>query len=307
MTQILYIGGSQRSGSTLLDRMLAQLPLHVSVGELVHIWERGLRKNELCGCGQRFRECDFWAAVGDEAFGGWDNLNPDAMARLQHSVDRTRYIPMMIVPWAFPRYRVRQDRYVRILERLYLAIGGVSGANVIVDSSKHVSFAVLLRRVVSTRLRVVHLVRDARAVAFSLSKRVRRPEGGGVEDYMHTEGSFRAAMEWSAFNLLFELLGALGVEKSRIRYEDLMASPSSAIRRLVPAAEVGDLSFIDDRSTDLVMSHSVSGNPMRFTQGKVRLQVDDAWSGAMDRMDRFIVSLTAWPLLLRYGYGVRRP
>src|SRR5206468_2970805 len=41
--RVLFVGGLGRSGSTLVDRMLAQMPEATSVGELVHIWERALR------------------------------------------------------------------------------------------------------------------------------------------------------------------------------------------------------------------------------------------------------------------------
>ena len=61
---VLYVGGCQRSGSTLLDRMMSQVSGHVSAGEIVHLWSRGLRSDELCGCGERFSACPFWNEVG---------------------------------------------------------------------------------------------------------------------------------------------------------------------------------------------------------------------------------------------------
>jgi hypothetical protein len=42
---VVYVGGSQRSGSTLLDRMLGQVSGHESAGEIVHLWARGLKNN----------------------------------------------------------------------------------------------------------------------------------------------------------------------------------------------------------------------------------------------------------------------
>ena len=52
--------------------LLGGLPGCTAVGELRHIWERGVLGNRLCGCGEPFHECPFWSAVGREAFGGWD-------------------------------------------------------------------------------------------------------------------------------------------------------------------------------------------------------------------------------------------
>jgi hypothetical protein len=72
---ILYIGGHGRSGSTILAQTLGQIPGFVNVGEVWQVWYRGFRENERCGCGQPFYSCEFWRAVGDEAFGGWDNID----------------------------------------------------------------------------------------------------------------------------------------------------------------------------------------------------------------------------------------
>ena len=66
MTKVLYIGGYSRSGSTLLDRMVGQIPAHRSTGELGYITTHSLQENRLCGCGARFLDCPFWTRVGQE-------------------------------------------------------------------------------------------------------------------------------------------------------------------------------------------------------------------------------------------------
>ena len=99
---VLYIGGCQRSGSTLLDRMMSQVSGHVSTGEIVHLWSRGLSANELCGCGQRFLECPFWSDVGRLAFGGWEAIDTERILGLQRRVDRNRYIIFMLLPVLSP-------------------------------------------------------------------------------------------------------------------------------------------------------------------------------------------------------------
>jgi hypothetical protein len=165
--RVLYIGGCGRSGSTLLDRMLGELPGFVSTGEVRFIWERGLVENRLCGCGEPFRECPFWRSVGEEAFGSWDALDADDVVALDRSVNRHRYIPLLVAPRLSRSFERRLERYVEILSRLYAAIDRVSGGACVVDSTKDPPFAFLLRRVPTLDLRVVHLVRDSRGVAFS--------------------------------------------------------------------------------------------------------------------------------------------
>ena len=119
---VLYIGGCQRSGSTLLDRMMSQSSGHVSAGEVVHLWSRGLGADELCGCGARFSACPFWTEVGRVGFGGWEAVGLEEVQRLQRRVDRNRYIFFMVLPSLSPRYRRELDRYVAVLDQLYRAL-----------------------------------------------------------------------------------------------------------------------------------------------------------------------------------------
>ena len=62
--RLLYVGGAGRSGSTLLDLLLSEVPGMFAAGEVRYLWNRGVRDNELCGCGQSFLSCPFWSAVG---------------------------------------------------------------------------------------------------------------------------------------------------------------------------------------------------------------------------------------------------
>ncbi|MCZ7671658.1 MAG: sulfotransferase [Chloroflexi bacterium] len=63
---VLFIAGAGRSGSTLLERMLGQTADLSPIGELRHLGRQDFEL-DLCGCGQRFQECPFWAAVFAEA------------------------------------------------------------------------------------------------------------------------------------------------------------------------------------------------------------------------------------------------
>jgi hypothetical protein len=303
---VLYIGGCQRSGSTLLDRMLGQTHGHVSAGEITHLWRRGLSANDLCGCGERFADCPFWTEVGRVAFGGWAALDAGETLDLQHRVDRNRYIIFMLWPALSSRYRRDLSRYVAILDRLYRAIRQVGGDAVVVDSSKHASTAFLLRRVPSVRLRVVHLVRDSRGVAFSLLKKVRRPETLDQGALMFRASPWRAGAEWSIFNGLFHILGMTGIPRILVRYETLVGQPRETLTGILAfgrgAADEDPLTFIDGSTVALGVDHSVAGNPMRLSHGSFELQVDAAWHTSMRPRDRRITTFMTWPLLARYGY-----
>ncbi len=171
---VLYIGGTGRSGSTILAQTLGQVPGFVNVGELWQVWYRGLRENERCGCGQPFYSCEFWRAVGEEAFGGWGNVDAGKMEAFRPYLTRQRYTPHFALAAKTGMRGGKMNTLLEecgpVLERLYRAVRMVSGARVIVDSSKRLSYAVLLSLLPFADLRVVHLVRDSRAVAYSWSR-----------------------------------------------------------------------------------------------------------------------------------------
>ena len=304
--RVLFIGGLGRSGSTLLDRMLGQLDGVWSVGELVHVWQRGLQENNLCGCGRRFRDCHFWRRVGEEAFGGWKAVDVDEVLALKQAVDRNRCVPLMCLPALWPPYRARLRRYLDLLDRLYRAVRQVAGAPLLVDASKHASHAFLLRGMPGLDLRLVHLVRDSRGVAFSWGKLMRRLEVVDAEALMATTTPLRMSARYLAYNSLFHLLRGLGVPTLLLRYESLVRRPAAELHRVLghagrPAAD-GELGFVGDGWVELGTSHALAGNPMRFERGRVPIRLDEEWRGKMRRRHRLLTAGSTWPLLLRYGY-----
>jgi Sulfotransferase family len=304
VVRVLFLGGLGRSGTTLLERLLGQLPGVCPLGEVVHLWQRDLRDDERCGCGARFSGCDFWRRIGAAAFGGWDRVDVRRVLALRAAVERTRHIPRLAT-----RPRRDVEEYAGYYASVYRAAAAVSGARAVVDSSKHGALAYCLRHADDVDLRVVHVVRDSRGVAYSWTKRVTRPETDGADE-MTRYSPGRSALLWNAHNAAFGLLGRCGVPVHRLRYEELLADPKAALRSLARFAGIEqstvDLSFLrptaDGYVADLGPTHSAAGNPMRFTVGAVPLRRDDAWRRALPvRHRRLVAALTA-PLLSAYGY-----
>lgn len=307
---VLYIGGYGRSGSTLLERLLGQIPGVFSAGELRFIWDRGLRRNQLCGCGTPFRECPTWEAVGDAAFGGWDTVDVDAAVRAEARLVRHRFLPLLLAPWLWPRFSDEIRQHAERLSRLCRGIAAATGAHVVVDSTADPSSAFLLRHANGVHLRVIHLVRDSRGVAYSWTKAVVRPEIVGTVALMPRRRPLDTAWRWIAYNAAFHLLAGVGVATVRLRYEDLVDAPRRQLERMM--AFVGqdldehDLAFLRDGGAVLDVGHTVSGNPMRFSVGRVPVRPDDAWRSRMGGLDRRLVTAISAPLLLTYGYLGRR-
>jgi hypothetical protein len=303
---VVYISGDGRSGSTLLDVMLDQVPGFVAVGEINYVWERGLLKNEPCGCGAPFRDCPFWRDVGVEAFGGWDAVDLPELLRLEQSVTRLRRWPLLIASRALPRVHRDAVAYALHMQRLYVAAAHVSGSPFVVDSSKNPGLALLLLLMPEVRPRIVHMVRDSRGVAFSWTRRVLRAEAlaGSADSHMPMFSSWESGLVWTVKNLQHEVMKASGIPHHLLRYESLIADPRAEVERLLSYARAPqtDLSFLDGGRLELGSNHTVSGNPVRFKRGPIALSLDDEWRGAMSRADRGRVVLLTWPLLLAYGY-----
>src|SRR6266516_4189116 len=197
--RVLYIGGWGRSGSTLLDRMLGQVPGFASLGEVREIWQSGLAEGRSCGCGADFRDCPFWSEVGVRAFGGWARIDLDEALDLWRRFDRPWAIPILLAGRVGPS-RGRLRRYVGLLDRLYGAIGEVSGAAVLVDSSKLPSHALLVRLAPAVDLRLIHLVRDSRGVAYSWNKKVLDPGARRLGLDMERYTAITSALRWVLYN-----------------------------------------------------------------------------------------------------------
>ena len=302
MVRVLYLGGFGRSGTTLVERLLGELPSVCALGEVVHLWQRDIVDDERCGCGARFSTCPFWRAVGERAFGGWAQVDVARVRALRDAVERTRHIPRLAAAQQ-PPDDVRE--YADLYARVYTAAAEVSGARVVVDSSKHSALAHVLRWSDDIDLRVVHVVRDARGVAYSWTKTVARPETDGAEE-MTRYSPGRSAMLWNAHNAAFGLLARRGVAVKRIRYEQFLAEPSVALRELSAYAGIrlgeSDLDFLGEGHAEVKAGHSAAGNPMRFTVGRLPLRRDDAWVRALPSGQRRLVGAVCAPMLHAYGY-----
>jgi Sulfotransferase family len=303
---VLYLGGIGRSGSTLLERMLGELPGACSLGEVVHMWDRGVRHDQRCGCGLPFSECPFWQAVGERAFGGWQNVSLPRHFELRGRVDDVRRTPRLLFG-AFGRsFRGDLQEYAEGYRAVYEAAREVSGAEVIIDSSKVTSLAYCLRRLTDLDLRLLHLIRDSRAVAYSWTKVVRRPEIVDGEAYMHRFTPSRLAVLWNLHNTLLELPRLAGTPTLTLRYEEFAEDPEAALRRVATFAGLtlqrDALGFLETDAVELSTSHQVAGNPMRFTTGRVEIRRDDAWRAKFDPADRRRVAALTAPVALAFGY-----
>lgn len=305
-TRVLFIGGLGRSGSTLLDTMLGQIPGFFSVGELRHVWDRGFRENNLCSCGAAFRECALWGDVVREAFGGFAAVDLERIIAAKRSVDRMRNI------YRFTRgSRARGctgnlEMYGRETVKLYAAIRRVTGCATIVDSSKIPTYGFFLQGLSGIDLKTVLLVRDSRAAAFSWMRRKKRPEIRGKEAFMPRYSPVTSAILWNTRNYFVELLGRTGTPLLKVRYEDLVATPEPRLRGIVDFAAPPAPPAFDFLAGHALVNHGLhqlAGNPMRFQRGRLEIRDDEEWQTKMSAAARLTVTVLTLSGLRKYGYA----
>jgi Sulfotransferase family len=296
MTEVLYVVAHSRSGSTLLARALGQLPAAISVGEIRHLWRRGLVENQPCGCGEPFSSCPFWSSVIRRAYGTVPPAQAERMAALVHAADRVWRMPLRREAAG----RAEQPTVRHALMPLYEGIRDAASGATVVDSSKSPGYAYLLASMPGLRLRLIHLVRDCRGVAFSRLRRVQRGELA-----VRSERGLvaRTAIEWAAVNTLAERLGRRH-PYLLLRYEDFVQHPHETLGRIAQFAELpsSPMPFLEADRLHLSADHTVSGNQMRFDSGWLPLRADEEWRSRLGRIDAGILRYLGGGGLVRYGY-----
>jgi len=305
---VVFIAGSGRSGSTILDTILGQVDGFFSAGELRLLWRRGVLEDRLCGCGQRFSACPVWTEVLRRA----GMVEPRAVAEEVLSstaaATRVRHVPRIL------RHRHDPGAVVAGLpgcgERLgglYRSIRDVTGCEVVVDSSKSPAYGFLLSGVPGLRVHIVHLVRDPRAASFSWRRTKVQPDRI-TPGHMEPQGTARSAALWVTWNTTARLLWERGaLPHLVVRYEDFIADPEAAVRAILElVGRAGrSLPFTSPSVVALAPTHTVAGNPNRLLHGEVALEADEEWRTAMSPGAKRLVTAITSPALHRFGYPVR--
>jgi Sulfotransferase family len=308
VTNILIVGYG-RSGSTILEQVLATQPEFTALGEVRHLWQRGFVMNTLCTCGSPFHSCPFWRDVDERAFSGLSAEDARDLLDVRRRLLRPAGLLGLFL--GRPRTalaRADLDKYRRSVLAVYEAAADSTGARVLVDSSKDPLHGLALSRLPGVSWHVIHLVRDARGVALSLQRPKVRPEVTWKTQRETTRRPARTALVWMYRNLASSLLRASASTYRTLRYEDFVADPDAAVSRI--REDVGLSGQHDpvlrDGRVGLPTTHSVSGNAIRFDGRDVALRLDDQWRTSLSTWHRAVVTALAAPLLIRYGYIRRR-
>lgn len=294
--KLIYIAGYGRSGSTILDILLGQHENVFGMGELStmcrHVWAR----NEYCACGARIRECVFWAPVMSDWLSGGVALSDHLWLQRQ------------IEPLYSPLRRPgggKLGRYLAQTELLMENVAARAGTSVLLDSSKMPGRGLALSMSSSVDLRVIHLVRDGRAVAHSMTRAMAIDVAAGRQKEIKPRSAYRTALRWRLYNSSVETLARrVGHDRFvRVRYEDLVADTPTQLQRIgrCVGLDLSDLGRRVSAGEPMSSVHQMAGSRIRM-EGRLMLEADTRWETEITATNRRRVTRVAGGQLRRYGY-----
>jgi len=302
--RVVYIGGTGRSGSTLLDLLLSRHSTVQSLGEIHRLSLCSRENREPCTCGQPVAQCDFWRNVENIVRKqlGWHAdrrplletevmLRKDAVGSLASAFERAA---LCLASPALARgaCRLFAPAHYRAIETSLLwydAIREATGKPVIVDSSKDARRLKLLYLAAPEQYRLIYLVRDGRAVCASTIRRTGVP----MEDAAKMWRRSHRAAQWARRGIPDESV-------LYVKYETLCTEPRATMQRIL------EFIGLDFESSVLTLqkeqSHNIGGNPMRFRKDECEIRLDQRWKQELTPEQLRIFQAVAGRTNRRLGY-----
>jgi hypothetical protein len=307
--RVLFIGGSGKSGSTLLGALLGQRPAFFNAGELNLFWEKWLEPPARCGCGLRLASCPFWSAVVTDVAA--EGVDPGRMAALARGLDHTRRLLRVLGRRLDQRVAAEWAELGRGTVHLYESVYARCGAEFIVDGSKLTTHLMLLEEQTAIDLRLLHLVRDGRAVAYSWERGRRRVRGDRRRRLGHHRSVLADLAIWQIQNFGIDVLARRLTYATRLHYEELAADPGGALAAALARLSIAAPSIAapgpEVAAPEIAagVRHTIGGNDrVRFASPGTAVTVDEAWRRDISGHRRRLWTLLAWPGLRRWGYAL---
>jgi len=253
--KLIAILGTDRSGSTLLDKILGGNPGVFSTGELHRFYEY-YDGNFPCTCGFPFLECNIWRAVARR----FDNKDMSSL-RLMTPLGWKRRIGINIEESVLPgQYSTRgYQRYAEICRAVCSEIMECTGCGYIVDSSKDATRAYILHMSGLFEVFPIHITRPVEDYLVSL-KRTQFGRRGN----RHI-GRVEGILKWTFRN--FEtalLLQRIRKNPCRLSYENLAKNHSRVIRAISDRYDL-PLQYEEETIRDRTY-HLLGGNISKFNR-----------------------------------------
>jgi Sulfotransferase family len=303
---VIYLLGYSRSGSTLIEDVISKELQIPSLGEVKYFLERGVLWEEKCSCGFTVKECAFWSKV---SFVFAKKYNPDQiigshlkyLISLNEKFESTRWFFLNLLMLKGRKFK----EYAGTQNNLSTSIMEVLDYKNYIDSSKMPARLFWLSRQQDAKIKVIFVIRDPRAVAWSCGRIVKRNEanllaGGGLGE-MPRFGFFSAIMRWalnSAMSLL--VLRLSKCDYLTVKYEDFVSEKEKSIHEIecFLLEETSPVAMLED------LNHSISGNPRRMTGGLKSIKIDEEWKVRLPKWKSVCAYILLFPFMALFRYKI---
>ena len=283
-TDIIYIAGYGRSGTTLLDRLLASHRQVFTVGELGRL-PRTMRAPERyrCSCGAQIDNCVYWPSVWKQVAASL-SMTPEELGVATNVDSLDGWRSLLLTDTSDSSYN----------RALLAAIGEAAHRpRFILDSSKtgaeFASRPLALAAADAGAIRLIHIIRDGRGVVWSRIKADQRRYDRILTARERIVLIMRSALSWTAANLSAYVVGRRLGNRIVITYETLATEPGVAIARLHQQLGLDPTDVDEDQ-----VRHQAHGNRMRMSKD-LSIRLDESWRQELTLLERMAFWLVGWP------------
>jgi len=265
LPQIIYIMGTGRSGTTILEILLSNNTDVTGVGEVTHIFQDGYINDSICSCGEPVSICSVWNEVKNRC--QWSDDLMESYNSLFVNVSwHTKFPSIAMGRLSIPL----RSTYRAINNCLFTSVAEITNSSFVVDSSKYAGRALELARLYPDNVKVICLTRTPEGLvnAFTKKNSGEQPSKsllGIILYYIYTMACFRVV----------KLI--LGKRALHIQFEDLASAPATTLEKIQTwsKADLGQVIKIVKENQWLNVGHIVTGNRLRML-GKLQFRSSHA-------------------------------
>jgi len=306
MKKIVYICGMVRSGSTLISNILNEQKKIMSIGEFWYLWNRGFKENWQCNCGSDFHNCTFWNNVfNDIHLPIIDKIEFYNNKKYDVSINHTalKILPYLPINKLYIKYVKNYFKdYILLLNKIYNAIATNSEKKIIVDSSKHYLYGILLNFMPDFKIYYLHVIRDPRGAIYSASyKKKKQVVSKDRNIIMGNRPFLKSCENYIRLNLFSEKFFH-NTNYYKLYLEKFLENPNEELKKVFNFIGIDDTvdEILTNREIDFKeVRHDLSGNPDRF---KHSITIKKGNQINLNKTLRFLTSLLTLPYTIKTDY-----
>ncbi|NJB70287.1 hypothetical protein GGR42_000749 [Saonia flava] len=295
--KVLYFAGSGRSGSTILNIILGNHPHIFGGGELQNMGQV-YNANKICSCQSPLIHCEFWSSVVNDWSSKIEEDNITSGFKKWSEVEGVFSIKSWVkMYFGIGKKDAQFKEYLKSTSEFLRSVQQHSKKKVLVDISKNPLRAWALEENPDIDLRMVHLVRDGRAVTWSLKRTAERQN--------RKRPTWRAAMFWALINRMTNLVRSKVEHRTLVRYEDFIENPGLVLNQIGEMAEIDFTDIINniDKNDDFRIDHVMAGNGIRKADTiKFETTKTDGWIKKLNSRSKNIFKILSYSSLKKFNY-----